>query len=492
MLLTVFENNYFLLALGWGILNSLWQAGFLWLIYQLTLLSSRNISALFRYHLSLGLLNISFAWFAITTLQAYWTLDNSGYNLFVGVDSQWILSYQKFITAFQLISYTYLLLFFLNGIKFFYHFNSLLLLKKSQLLKAPVDIRIFVNQTATHLGIKKKVEVWLSKNVEVPCVTGYIKPIILLPFAALNNLSTMQAEAIILHELAHIKRNDYLVNLFQAFVELVLFFNPFAILLGKAARKERENCCDDWVLNYQYNKHDYATALMLLEEQRQSPVQLALAATSGKKQLLIRVKRLFNVSPSTNIGIWQKVRLVGIGCLALFTLIILFPKMHSQQTLENTFTNQAPAEVINISQNVLAANIETVKFKKIINKKLLPVEVAKISKPKPRKPINTLPREIEYSDALINEELLRANNQIQNISSLVAEKEVAQALEYLIKIEEENSGSKEKKSYLLHYKNDNGQLEIKPLIILNKSKALYDKVKKPAGTKSIPKKRITS
>lgn len=492
MLLTVFEKNYFLLALGWGIINSIWQAGFCWLVYQLVSFSAKNTPALFRYHLSLLLLSISFAWFVITTIQAYLALDGSGYFLLANINLQWALFYQKFSTTFQLISCAYLLFLFLNGIKFFNHFNSLLFLKKSQFIKAPVDIRIFVNQTAAHLGIRKKVEVWISKNVEVPCITGYFKPLIFLPFTALNNLSTSQAQAVILHELAHIKRNDYLINLFQSFIELILFFNPFAMLLGKTARKERENCCDDWVLNYQYNKHDYATALMVLEEQRQLPVQFALAATSGKKQLLARVKRLFAVNPSTDISIWQRIRLAGIGCTALLALVMLLPKMHIQQSWGNAFTMQ-PVKMLNVPNNILPASPEAVQLKKIINDKPFPTDVVAVPKPKLRKPINNTNKEIEYSDALINEELLNTNNQLQNLSTFVAEREEIPAIEYLIKIEEENSGSKEKKSYLLQYKNNNGQLEIKPLIILNKGKALYDKAKKLKGTKPLVlKKKITS
>lgn len=490
MLLTVFGKNYFLLALGWGIINSIWQTGFCWFIYKLATYSAKNPSALFRHHLSLLLLSISFAWFILTTIQGYWALD-AGYSSLVNINLKWSLVYQKFSTGFQLVSCAYLLLLFLNGVKFFSQFNSLLLLKNSQFIKAPVDIRIFVNQTAAHLGIRKKVEVWISKNVEVPCITGYFKPLILLPFTALNNLSTHQAEAVILHELAHIKRNDYLVNLFQSFIELILFFNPFAMQLGKAARKERENCCDDWVLNYQYNRHDYATALLMLEEQRQLPIQLALAATSGKKQLLNRVKRLFNVIPATDISVWQRVRLGGIGCTALFAVMLLLPEIQTQQSLDNALIKQ-PAKMLNSPQTVLVTNPETVKLKKIINDKpLLPV-LATAPKPIINKALNKSIKEVEYSQALINEELLTVNNELQNLSTLVADKEAITVTEYLIKIEEENSGSKEKKSYLLQYKNNNGLLEIKPLIILNKVKKPSEKTTKLKSSKPVLKKRITS
>ena len=493
MLLTVFEKNYFLLALGWGIINSIWQAGSLWLIYKLVSVSAKNNAAIFKYHLSLLLLVICFTWFTITTVQGYLLLDGSGFTPFVNVNLQWILFYQKFSTAFQLISCVYLLFLFLNGIKFFHHVNRILLLKKSQFIKAPADIRIFVNQTAAHLGIKKKVKVLISKNAEVPCITGFFKPLILLPVTALNNLTTSQAEAVILHELAHIKRNDYLVNLFQSLIELVLFFNPFVILLGKAVRKERENCCDDWVINYRYNRHDYATALVLLEQRRQLPIQLAVAATSGKKQLLTRVKRLFTVDPSININIWQKVKLTGLACVALTFLTIFLPGIDSQTAVNKTA--KLPAKILNSSKNVAAINGEVVQLRKIISNTTIPLALAaEISKPKLRKLVNKeAKQQIEFSDALINEELLTVNNKLQNLATLVGEKEELPAKEYLVKIEEETSGSKGKKSYLLQFKNNNGQLEIKPLIILNKSKTIAVKAKKSTVTKQpVVKKKITS
>ncbi len=494
MLLTVFENNYFLLALSWGIINSFWQAGLLWFVYKITTFSSKAASALFRYHLGLLLLSIAFAWFVVTTVQGYLSLQGSGIYSFTNISLQWPLLYQKFNTAFQLLSCAYLVLLFLNGIKFFHRFNNLLLLKNSQFIKAPADIRIFVNKTAAHLGIKRKVEVWISKKVDVPCITGYFKPLILLPFTTLNNISTSQAEAILLHELAHIKRNDYLVNLVQSFMELILFFNPFAMLLGKAARKERENCCDDWVLNYQYSKHDYAAALMVLEQQRQFPVQLALAATSGKKQLLTRIKRLFTTSPVTDISIWQRVRLAGIGCISLLTLMMFLPGIQTEQSLVNAFTRQ-PEKILNNPKPALITGNEAVKFKKIVNDNPLPPALAAAAKKaKANKAVDKSIKEIEYAEALINEELLTANTALQNLSIQVADNEETPVIEYLVKIEEENSGSKEKKSYLLQYKNINGQFEIKPLIMLNKTKTLSTKAKakKLTSSSTLLKKKITS
>jgi len=100
-------------------------------------------------------------------------------------------------------------------------------------------------------------------------------------------------EAVLLHEMAHIRRADYLINLMLTAIETFLFFNPFTQLLSKTIRHERENCCDDWVLQFQYNATSYAEALLRIAYLQSSPA-LAMNAASGKNDLLSRVKRMLN------------------------------------------------------------------------------------------------------------------------------------------------------------------------------------------------------
>jgi len=308
----------------------------------------------------------------------------------------------------------------------------------------------------------------------------------------LNNLNSAQAEAIIIHELAHIKRNDYLFNLVQSVIELILFFNPFALMLGKAARRERENCCDDWVLNYQFNKHDYARALLMLEQRRQLPVQLTVAATNGEKQLLIRVKRLFTAQPVTQMNVLHRLKLAGIGFAALIALIIM-PEAKTDPVVEYAST-KPHVEMLNSSRpSPVAINSERVKSLKIINNQPAQLIVAAKSKAIQKSLEIKNDKEPEFSDALINEELLANKHELENTSILVAEKEEVPADEYLVKIEEETSGSRNKRSYLLEYKKVNGQYEIKPLIIINKKKASSAaKGKKLVSDKPVVKKKITS
>ena len=319
MLLPVFEKYIFLQSLGWGIANSLWQAALLWMIYKAVTVSGKKLSALFKYHLSLILLFASFGWFVSTTFQNYIAIKNAGSET---AALSWLNVSQDFISSLQWLSIAYFIVLAVQLLLFVKKIRNLFSFKTSGFIKAPVDIRLFTEQTAFHIGIKKKVSIWLSEKATVPSVFGFFKPIILLPVTALNNLTTSQAEAVILHELAHIKRNDYLVNFIQCFIELILFFNPFAKLLGNTARRERENCCDDWVMNYQYNKHEYASALLILEQNRFASLQFALAATNGKKNLLCRIKRLFADEPKVNFSFLQKIKLVSVSVIIL--LMVFF------------------------------------------------------------------------------------------------------------------------------------------------------------------------
>ncbi len=129
-----------------------------------------------------------------------------------------------------------------------------------------------------------------SSLAEVPVVVGYLRPAILLPVGMLAGMPASQIEAILLHELAHIRRHDYLVNLFQTVVEGFLFYHPAVWWISGVIRAERENCCDDLVVAANGNAPEYAAALTALEQSRWAAHDAALAATGGN--LMKRIRRL--------------------------------------------------------------------------------------------------------------------------------------------------------------------------------------------------------
>ncbi len=436
----------------------------------------------------------SFAWFASTVLQNYFAIQNAGTQ---AAALNWLNVSQNFIDSLQWLSVAYFIVLAVQLLLFVKKLNSVFALKSSSFIKAPVDIRLFTEQTAFHLGIQKKVNIWLSEKAAVPSVIGFFKPVILLPVTALNNLTTEQAQAVILHELAHIKRNDYLVNFLQSIIELVLFFNPFAKLLGNAARKERENCCDDWVLNYRYNKHDYASALLILEQNRFASLQFALAATNGKKNLLNRIKRLFADEPKVNFNFLQKVKLVSASLTILLIVFFVLPVADSKTVVTENKVNSSPVLFASVNTNTYSENK---KLSIIIDDEPLQVKVVKVKKAPVKKAVVTIvekPEEVEYNTAVINDELLQQNKalELQNIAIQVANTEIEQTgNRVFMQIEEEQSGAKDKKTYIVELNNDNGNATVKPLIILNKKVKEVAKTKKAKAVskKIVAKKRTTA
>lgn len=147
-----------------------------------------------------------------------------------------------------------------------------------------------VERAAARLGVFRPVVLLESCLVNVPVVTGQIRPIILAPIGLMAGLPGEQVELILLHELAHIRRHDYLVNMLQAFVEGLMFYNPAVWWISTVIRREREHCCDDIVVAATQNAHAYARALAALEQARGTHGELTIASTGGG--LVKRINRL--------------------------------------------------------------------------------------------------------------------------------------------------------------------------------------------------------
>jgi uncharacterized protein (TIGR03435 family) len=143
---------------------------------------------------------------------------------------------------------------------------------------------------ADTLGLSRRVHIVDSSIVDTPTVIGWIRPVILLPVAALAGLSASQVEAILAHELAHIRRYDFLVNLLQTLAETMLFYHPAVWWLSARIRVEREHCCDEVALSVCGDALSYAEALVELERWRRVHPPLAMAATGGP--LMTRVRRV--------------------------------------------------------------------------------------------------------------------------------------------------------------------------------------------------------
>ena len=173
-----------------------------------------------------------------------------------------------------------------------------------------------MKELADQLGIRQSVALLESALAKVPMVIGHLKPVVLVPIGLLTALSVEEVEAILVHELAHIKRRDYLVNMLQSLVEIVLFFNPAVLWVSRLIKTERENCCDDLAVAQNNNKLGYIRALVSCEEYRASVPAYAMGLPGSKNTLLHRVKRMVNNS-NHSLNLFEKtvlaVCLVALG-----------------------------------------------------------------------------------------------------------------------------------------------------------------------------------
>jgi beta-lactamase regulating signal transducer with metallopeptidase domain len=161
---------------------------------------------------------------------------------------------------------------------------------KRRVLPACGELEEMITRLKRRLGVSAPVRLYTSTMVQVPTVIGWFRPYILMPVTAITGLSESQLRAILAHELAHIRRHDYLVNLLQTAVETALFYHPAVWWVGTQMRIEREHCCDDIAVVACGNAIEYAEALAALEQIRGRIPEPALAATGG--ELLGRIRRL--------------------------------------------------------------------------------------------------------------------------------------------------------------------------------------------------------
>ncbi|HZL88670.1 MAG TPA: M56 family metallopeptidase, partial [Pirellulaceae bacterium] len=183
---------------------------------------------------------------------------------------------------------------------------------------------------ARRIGLKVVPAIAWCQRAAVPLVVGIIKPVILLPTAIASGLAPDQLEALLAHELAHLKRLDLLVNLVQRLAESLLFFHPAVWYVSRKISIERENCCDDRVLAAGWGRVEYADALVRMAEicaAVRGVVGLegaALLAASGEgpSQFKRRVLRLLDAEEHLRIGISRRAIWSAIGLAILAALVL--------------------------------------------------------------------------------------------------------------------------------------------------------------------------
>ncbi len=197
---------------------------------------------------------------------------------------------------------------------------------------------------AHRVGIRRTIELLESSTAHVPLVVGWLKPAIIVPAAAFSGLPPAQLEALLAHELAHIKRQDFLVNLLQAVIETVFFYHPAIWWLSNEMRRERELCCDDLAVSAVGDRRTYARALAGMAELQLGDASLAMAADGHHPgSLRHRIERLWSTPRRPHRTTWAAGGLVlalsttGLA-MAMPGSSLLFPSMFDASDVDATST----------------------------------------------------------------------------------------------------------------------------------------------------------
>lgn len=247
-----------------AIINNIGFAAILFLVYQvLKTLQEKEILPIKAVHLfSMASIFQCLGLVQFIVLLFYPKLDsvimNTGLDFVnAGISS---LFMQAPIEWLSFIGFVYCIVLVFLIIKTGFQFYQLTTLIKTANFSESDKYTSFINSLPNYSS-SRKVKLGISSSIETPISLGWIEPIILLPIALVNQLSIKEIESIILHEWAHILRNDYLLNLMTSFVQLVLFFNPFTYLFNKEISLQREIACDSFVLSTSVEKLDYLNTL---------------------------------------------------------------------------------------------------------------------------------------------------------------------------------------------------------------------------------------
>ncbi len=322
------------------IIHSLWQGLLVYFVLKLVLLAGYSLPASKKYWLALTGLVVVAGWFIYTL--------TSEVNIYNWLAQKPVTTNPKLPLMLQLpvnipqfneqaLRYYYNIEKYLPYITVLYVagllFNtSRLILARKQIntirqgMTLDMQLQRTLDKFAEMLNIDIKVNIGLSKLVDVPCMVGYFKPLILLPLTLSTYLTAEEIESILLHELAHVKRNDYLLNIAQQVITTLLFFNPFAHLISQLINQERENSCDDIVVQMAPSPFIYAGALLKIEEGRQTTIKLAMAATGKKYLLLNRIERIMKTK--NTIGNTRQVLLpISLFIIAIISMAVFNPQI---------------------------------------------------------------------------------------------------------------------------------------------------------------------
>ena len=344
---TVFHTDISHLAdvIGWTIIHSVWQITLVSIVLGMMLRMFRNHASRIKYNVAcLGLI-ISLVWVGYTFInQGPGEVHSNQYksitenrpflaDRLVGdardrMDEIWMGARRILWDAQDGLSENagiVSLIWFFGAIFFLIRFMGGMFYSRMLLFhqkRSPSDRLLnIIKPLSERMQVRWRVRIFESFKVTIPMVVGALKPVILVPVGFMAGIPVNQVEAILAHELAHVKRLDYLVNIFQSIIEVIFFYHPAVWWMSSVIRREREHCCDDLALSMCDGKLTYIKALSNIQNTQHQNKKVMVAFSSKKYQLLERIHRLLNKDQKRH----SQTILLMVFLLALAGLLALKP-----------------------------------------------------------------------------------------------------------------------------------------------------------------------
>lgn len=348
-------DSVMLQHLAWSLIHLLWQGALVGLVYWCVRHALRNAKPQARYLLALGTL------LALTLLPLCtffwlggWQASNTGAQIALPIQGFVIsaasapagLAVAPAQQAFPYLSWVVWL--WLAGVacmgaRAFRGWTQAANLRP-QPTSAPHPWQALLSALQQKMQMQRAIQLLASARVQAPLVIGWLKPVILIPPSAVIGLDWRQAEMILAHELAHIRRHDYLFNLLQITVEALLFYHPVVHWISRDARNEREFCCDDIVMQTCGDRLSYIKALAELEQHRLH-ASAALAASGGA--LWHRAYRLaYRIEPIGQLPVWSA--LLALLAAVLAAALLVHPQRTAEQTVMHASAVVHPVAVATV------------------------------------------------------------------------------------------------------------------------------------------------
>ena len=367
-----FISDRFIYAIGWTIVHSLWQIMLISIILWGILYLLRNSSSKLRYMFTAS----SFVFIIIAVITTFITLYNN-FQFEIPISEEQdggffrtMISETGINEGFTLMSVVYfifetyeqisirignnlsfiVLLWFIGLVVFSIKFTGNVIyvqhLKRFGLQPISSNWQDTLKILSNKIGVKKSILIAESLVAKVPMVVGYLKPVILLPVGLVCSIPPDQIEAILAHELAHIRRKDILINTIKSVIEVIFFYHPAIWWMSSVFDQEREHCCDDITLHASINPIALSKALLGAEEYRIKSPKLAAAFNGNNYKLFNRIKRMNTQKTNTRKFNGRALALTIVFC-GMIVLIVNSTVLKSPGTvnLENSKTSLAYSPV---------------------------------------------------------------------------------------------------------------------------------------------------